>query len=67
MSNISAPSNSPQIVDHGVFASASVAALRMRKEVELWEICHTMLSKIPKAYSKVTINFIAIFLCSVHE
>ena len=56
MSNISASSNNPQVVHQGVFASASFATLRMKKEVELWEVCHTMLARVPKAYSKVRVT-----------
>ena len=36
----------------GVFASASFATLRMKKEVELWEVCHNMLPRVPRNYSK---------------
>ena len=43
----------PAVVNQGVFASASFAALRMKKEVELWEVCHNALQKVPKAQSKV--------------
>jgi dynein heavy chain len=54
MANISAQSNNPQVVHMGVFASASFATLKMKKEVELWEVCHVMLPKVPRAYSKVS-------------
>ena len=53
LAGVSTNSNSQQVVDHGIFSSASFAVLKMRKEVELWEICHTMLAKVPRAYSKV--------------
>lgn len=36
----------------GVFASASAALVKMRKEIELWEICHTALVKLPKGYTR---------------
>ena len=55
MANVSVQSNNPQVVEMGVFASASFATLKMKKEVELWEVCHTMLPKVPRAYSKVTL------------
>jgi hypothetical protein len=53
LSTISLTSNSPQIVSLGVFASGSYAALRMRKEVDLLDICTSSLSKLPKIMSKV--------------
>lgn len=37
----------------GVFASASFAVKKMRKETELWEICHTTIPKVPKPFTKV--------------
>jgi hypothetical protein len=40
----------------GLFASASLWALRHRKDVDLLEICTTALNKVPKPWSKV--NFI---------
>ncbi|XP_052807484.1 dynein axonemal heavy chain 5-like isoform X7 [Mya arenaria] len=52
LANISSQSNNPSVVGHGVFATASFASFKMRKEVELWEICYTMLQKVPKAYNK---------------
>jgi hypothetical protein len=54
LAGISAQSNNPSVVHQGVFATASFATFKMRKEVELWEICFTMLQKVPKAYNKVT-------------
>lgn len=53
MAGITGTSNHPGVVDMGVFASASFAALRMKKELELWEVCHNLLPKVPRAYSKV--------------
>ena len=53
VSNVSQGANQPVVVNQGVFASASFATLRMKKEVELWEVCHIALTKVPKAYSKV--------------
>ena len=43
----------------GVFASASLWALRHRKDIDLLEICTTALSKVPRPWSKVRefINF----------
>ena len=41
------------VSEAGVFASASLVAFRNRKEVELNEICTTMLAKIPKVWTKV--------------
>lgn len=37
----------------GVFASASLWALRLRKDVDIFDICSTALSKTPKPWSKV--------------
>lgn len=42
------------IAGAGVFASASLVSFRSRKEVDLNEVCTTMLAKIPKVWSKVT-------------
>ncbi len=50
---VSTNSNNQQVVGQGIFASSSLATLRMRKEIELWELCHTTLPKVPRAYSKV--------------
>lgn len=49
------------LVEAGVFASASMVAMRSRKEVELNELCVTMLSKLPKAWNRVSC-----FLDSTH-
>ena len=46
----------PHVLDQGMFATASYANLRMRKELELAEIIYYALPKIPKAYSKEYIN-----------
>ena len=56
ISNISTTSNSLHVVHQGVFATSSHAALRLRKETDLWEICHGILPKVPKAYNKVGRN-----------
>ena len=53
LAGVSMHSNNPAIVGQGVFATASFATFKMRKDVELWEICFTMLQKVPKAYNKV--------------
>ncbi|CAH1799095.1 unnamed protein product [Owenia fusiformis] len=50
--NISTTNSNLQVVDRGVFAGASYASTKMKKEQELWEICHTMIPKVPRAYSK---------------
>ena len=44
----------------GVFASASLWALRNRKDVDLLEICTTALNKVPKPWSKVRLNQVVI-------
>ena len=41
------------VAESGVFASASLVSLRNRKEVDLNEVCTTMLAKIPKVWTKV--------------
>lgn len=49
----SAPASTPpHVLEMGVFATASFANLKMRKEQELAEIIFYTLPKIPKAYSK---------------
>lgn len=57
LAGVSGQSNNPAVVGQGVFATASFATFKMRKDVELWEICHTMLQKVPKAYNKVWFMF----------
>lgn len=42
------------VAEVGVFASASLVSFRNRKEVELNEVCTTMLAKIPKVWTKVS-------------
>lgn len=44
------------VAEAGIFASASLVSLRNRKEVDLNEVCTTMLAKIPKVWSKVGDN-----------
>lgn len=45
------------VAEAGVFASASLVSFRNRKEVELNEVCTTMLAKIPKVWTKVSVFF----------
>lgn len=52
LAGISKYSNNPSVVSRGVFATASHAALKLRKDIELWEICHNMLQKVPKPWSR---------------
>ncbi|CAL1527205.1 unnamed protein product [Lymnaea stagnalis] len=52
IASISSQSNNPLVVDQGVFSTASYATYKIRKDMELWEICHTMLQKVPKSYNK---------------
>ncbi|XP_041355189.1 dynein gamma chain, flagellar outer arm-like isoform X3 [Gigantopelta aegis] len=52
LAGVSTQSNNPAVVGMGTFSTASYATFKMRKDVELWEICHSMLSKVPKAYNK---------------
>ena len=42
------------VTEAGIFASASLVSIRNRKEVELNEVCTTMLAKIPKVWTKVS-------------
>jgi len=52
-----APAMTPaHVLDQGMFATASYANLRMRKDIELAEVIFYTLPKIPKAYSKEYIN-----------
>ena len=53
LAGVSSHSNNPAIVEQGVFSTASYATYKMRKDVELWEICYNMLQRVPKAYNKV--------------
>ncbi|XP_048577711.1 dynein axonemal heavy chain 8 isoform X3 [Nematostella vectensis] len=43
------------VVEAGVFASASMVALRSRKEVDLNEVCTAMISKLPKVWNKESV------------
>ncbi|XP_035829673.1 dynein heavy chain 5, axonemal isoform X2 [Aplysia californica] len=52
LASVSSQSNNPLVVEQGVFSTASYATYKMRKDMELWEICYTMLQKVPKAYNK---------------
>ncbi|XP_055889444.1 dynein axonemal heavy chain 8-like isoform X3 [Biomphalaria glabrata] len=52
IAGISSQSNNPLVVDQGVFSTASYATYKTRKDMELWEVCHTLLQKVPKAYNK---------------
>jgi len=38
----------------GCFATATYTVLRRTKEVELWEICHNLIAKMPKSYNRVS-------------
>ena len=44
----------PNIASMGVYASASISAVHSRKELELWEVCHTMLNKVPRGWNRVS-------------
>lgn len=43
------------VAEAGIFASASLVSIRNRKEVELNEVCTTMLAKIPKVWTKESV------------
>ena len=50
----------------GIFASASLSAIRQRRDVDLLDLCNTALTKVPKPWSKVIVcetifNFFDIF------
>ncbi|XP_070568705.1 dynein axonemal heavy chain 5-like isoform X4 [Ptychodera flava] len=40
------------VAQQGVYASASFSAAKNRKEVEIWEICHTLLPKLPRGWNR---------------
>ncbi|XP_071801693.1 uncharacterized protein [Asterias amurensis] len=42
----------PNIADMGIYASASISAVHSRKETEIWEVCHTMLNKVPRGWNR---------------
>ena len=42
------------VEEAGVFASASLTALRQRRDVELYDICSTALAKTPRPWNKVS-------------
>ena len=38
----------------GVYASASLSAVKRSKDTELWEICHQCAGKVPKGWNRVS-------------
>lgn len=50
------------LAEAGVFASASLVAFRGKKEVELNELCVSLLSKLPKIWNKVSRPYYPSFL-----
>ena len=52
--NISSTSNQASVVGRGMFSSASYTSLQMKKEVDLKELCHTLLEKAPKVSPRVS-------------
>lgn len=56
LAGISKYSNNPCVVSMGVFSTASFSLLKLRKDVELWEICTSLLQKVPKILTKVNIK-----------
>lgn len=53
LAGVSKYSNNPCVVNMGVFSTASFSLLKLRKDVELWEICNSLLQKVPKILTKV--------------
>ncbi|OWF37572.1 Dynein heavy chain 5, axonemal [Mizuhopecten yessoensis] len=49
---ISKYSNNPAVFTQGTFATATYSVLKRTKEIELWEVCHTLLTKMPKSYNR---------------
>ncbi|XP_066278010.1 uncharacterized protein [Branchiostoma lanceolatum] len=52
LTSISATSSLPLVVNRGVFATQTYAALKNRKEQELYELSTTLLTKVPRAWGK---------------
>ncbi|XP_071504103.1 dynein axonemal heavy chain 5-like [Diadema antillarum] len=42
----------PVVASMGVYASASRSLLKSKRETEIWEICHNIISKIPKGWNR---------------
>eukprot|EP00057_Strongylocentrotus_purpuratus_P016897 XP_011671371.1 PREDICTED: uncharacterized protein LOC105441694 isoform X4 [Strongylocentrotus purpuratus] len=42
----------PNVADMGVYASASHSFIKSKRETEIWEICHNIVSKIPKGWNR---------------
>ncbi|XP_077863125.1 dynein axonemal heavy chain 5-like [Saccoglossus kowalevskii] len=40
------------VANQGVYASASFIAAKNRKDTEIWEICHTLLPKLPRGWNR---------------
>lgn len=49
---ISSTSQHPLVAPLGIMATGGLIQLRNRKDQELWEICHTLIAKVPRAYSR---------------
>ena len=55
----------PNIADMGIYASASITAVHSRKETEIWEVCHTMLNKVPRGWNRVSVLSISNFTANL--
>ncbi|XP_041462850.1 dynein heavy chain 8, axonemal-like [Lytechinus variegatus] len=42
----------PNVASMGVYASASRSLIKSKRETEIWEICHNIISKIPKGWNR---------------
>lgn len=52
ISMISSTSQHPLVAPLGIMATGGLIQLRNKKDQELWEICHTLIAKVPRAYSR---------------
>ncbi|XP_071818739.1 dynein axonemal heavy chain 5-like isoform X4 [Apostichopus japonicus] len=42
----------PAVASMGVYASASQALVNSRKDIEIWEVCHSLIGKIPRGWNR---------------
>ncbi|XP_071954985.1 uncharacterized protein [Antedon mediterranea] len=52
VSSVTGQAMTSSIAGMGMYASASAAAVRSRKDVEIWEVCHTALQKLPRGWNR---------------
>lgn len=57
MASVTGHTMTPVIASIGVYASASESLVNSRKEVEIWEVCHSLIGKLPRGWNRVRLKF----------